>query len=174
MQMANESTIDILIRQLSSQDGQVREKARLALVHIGKEATLPLTILLSDKDQQTRWEAAKALVAISDPAAIPALIETLKDNIFEVRWLASEALVGIGLNSIKPVLETLREHSDNLFVREEAHHVFKYIQRDNPKANELSKSRTQGRVTSVGLDIMLKVNNIKQMMYFDIRDFSTY
>jgi HEAT repeat protein len=138
MQMANESTIDILIRQLSSQDGQVREKARLALVHIGKEATLPLTILLSDKDQQTRWEAAKALVAIADPVAIPALVNALEDKVFEVRWLASEALVGIGIDSIKPLLETLREHSDNLFVREEAHHVFKYIQRDNPKANELS------------------------------------
>jgi HEAT repeat protein len=136
--MANESAIDILIKQLGSQDGQVREKARLALVDIGKEATLPLTKLLSDKDQQTRWEAAKALGAISDHAAIPALIATLEDNIFEVRWLASEALVGIGIDAINPLLETLREHSDNLFVREEAHHVFKYIQRDNPKANELS------------------------------------
>ena len=136
--MINEILINTLIKQLSDKDGQVREKARLTLADIGKEATLPLTELLTAADRQTRWEAAKVLVAIADPATIPALIQTLKDNVFEVRWLASEALVGIGTDAIKPLLEKLRTGSDNLFVREEAHHIFKYIQRDNPKANELS------------------------------------
>jgi len=76
--MVNEISIDTLIKQLSDKDGLVREKARLTLVDIGKEATLALTKLLTDKDQQTRWEAAKALVAIADPVAIPALIKTLE------------------------------------------------------------------------------------------------
>ena len=137
--MVNESRIDTLIKQLSDKDGQVREKARLTLVDIGKEATLPLIKVLTARDQQTRWEAAKALVAISDPTAIPALIQTMEDTIFEVRWLASEALVGIGIDSIKPLLEKLRVCSDNLFMREEAHHVFKYVLRDHPKANELNE-----------------------------------
>jgi HEAT repeat protein len=136
--MVNKNSIDILIKQLSDKDGQMREKARLTLVDIGKEATLPLTTLLTAKDQQTRWEAAKTLGGISDPVAIPSLINALEDNIFEVRWLASEALVGIGAVSIKPLLEKLRIGSDNLFLREEAHHVFKYILRDNPKANDLN------------------------------------
>ena len=135
--MVNEITIGILIKQLSDKDGQVREKARLTLVDIGKEATLPLTALLTAKDQQTRWEAAKALVAIADPAAIPALIKTLEDDIFDIRWLASEALVAIGPDCIKPLLERLSASSDKLFLREEARHVLKYILRNNPKANEL-------------------------------------
>jgi HEAT repeat protein len=135
--MINEILINTLIKQLSDKDGQVREKARLTLADIGKEATLPLTKLLTDKDKQTRWEAGKALGAIADPAAIPALIKTLEDDIFDIRWLASEALVGIGTDSIKPLLETLSTDSDKLFLREEARHVFKYILRDNPKTNEL-------------------------------------
>jgi HEAT repeat protein len=136
--MVNEISIEILIKQLSDKDGQVREKARLTLVDIGKEATLALTKLLTDKDQQTRWEAAKALVAIADPIAIPALIKTLEDNIFDVRWLASEALVAIGPDCIKPLLERLSASSEKLFFREETRHVLKYILRDNPKANELN------------------------------------
>jgi HEAT repeat protein len=135
--MVNEIIIDTLIKQLSDKEGQVREKARLILVDTGKEATLPLTKLLTDKDKQTRWEAAKALEAIADPAAIPALIKTLEDNIFDIRWLAAEALVGIGPDCIKPLLEAVSTGAKNLFLREEARHVFKYILRDNPKANEL-------------------------------------
>jgi len=135
--MVNENRIDTLIKQLSDKDGQVREKARLTLVDIGKEATLPLTALLTAKDKQTRWEAAKALVSTADPVAIPALIKALEDDIFDIRWLASEALVAIGPDCIKPLLERLSASSEKLFFREEARHVFKYLLRDNPKANEL-------------------------------------
>ena len=135
--MVNANNIDVLIKQLSNKDGQIREKARLKLVDIGKEATLPLTKLLTDKDKQTRWEAGKALGAIADPAAIPALIKTLEDDIFDIRWLASEALVAIGPDCIRPLLEALSTGAKNLFLREEARHVLKYILRDNPKANEL-------------------------------------
>ena len=136
--MVNENRIDTLVKQLSDKDGQVREKARLTLVDIGKEATLPLTALLNAKDQQTRWEAAKALGAIADPAAIPALIKALEDNIFDIRWLASEALVGYWSGLYQAFTgKTEYARPDKLFFREEARHVFKYILRDNPKANEL-------------------------------------
>jgi HEAT repeat protein len=131
--------IDALIKQLSDKDGLVRGKARLTLVDIGKEATIPLTKILTVRDQQTRWEAAKALVTIADPAAVPALIKTLEDKVFDIRWLAAEALVAVGPDCIEPLLETLNKRSDELFLREEAHHVIKYIMRDNPKALELKE-----------------------------------
>ena len=129
--------IKALIPQLSDKNGDTREKARLALVGKGKEATVPLTEILTAQDQQTRWEAAKALGAIADPSSIPALIKTLEDNIFDIRWLAAQALIAIGTDSIEPLLEALSQSSDELFLREEAHHVIKYIFRDNPKAKEL-------------------------------------
>jgi len=48
---------------------------------------------MESKQQQVRWEAAKTLVIIADPLAIPALIKGLKDEIFDIRWLAAEALM---------------------------------------------------------------------------------
>jgi HEAT repeat protein len=135
--MENASKIEALVKQLSSKDGDARQKARLALVDIGQEATQPLTALLTDKDKQTRWEAAKVLGAINDPAAIPALIEALKDDVFDVRWLVSEALVHLGTAAVIPVLDMTIVSSDKLFLREEAHHVLKYIMRDNPKNKAL-------------------------------------
>jgi HEAT repeat protein len=132
-------SIDILIRQLSDKDGMVREKARLMLVSVGKEATLPLIKILTAKDQQTRWEAAKTLVSIADPLSIPALIQALQDNIFDIRWLAAEALIAIGHESVKPLLETLGASSEELFLREGAHHVLNHIIRDNTKTTELNE-----------------------------------
>jgi HEAT repeat protein len=135
----NMDTINTLIRQLSDKNGQVREKARLALVDIGKEATAPLTVLLTAKDQQTRWEAAKALGAIADPSAIPALIAALEDKVFDVRWLAGEALVKIGPECLAVLLKTLQERTKESFLLEGARHVIKYIIRDNPGAFELKE-----------------------------------
>ena len=132
-------SIDMLIRQLSDKDGQVREKARLILVSVGKEATFPLIKILTAKDQQTRWEAAKTLAAIADPLAVPALIKALEDDIFDIRWLAAEALITIGHESIKPLLEKLSPCCNELFLREGAHHVLKYIIRYNPKAVEVNE-----------------------------------
>jgi HEAT repeat protein len=131
--------IDALIKQLSDKDGRVREKARLALVAMEKEATVPLTGLLTAENQQTRWEAAKALVAITDPAAIPALIAALEDRVFDVRWLAGEALVAIGPESIPLLLKALQERTKESFLIEGARHVIKYILRDNSRALELKE-----------------------------------
>lgn len=136
--MASENQIDTLIKQLSNKDGQAREKARLTLVDIGKEATLPLTKILTAKDQQTRWEAAKTLVEIADPAAVPALIKTLEDEIFDIRWLAAEALIAIGPACIEPLLQALIGDIKAPFLHESAHHVIKYILNGNPKAFELN------------------------------------
>ena len=134
--MSNDE-IKALIAQLSDKNGDMREKARLALVGIGKEATPSLVETLTSKDQQSRWEAANALGALADPSSIPALIKALEDNVFDIRWLAAQALITIGTDSIAPLLEALSNSSDELFLREEAHHVIKYIFRDNPKAKEL-------------------------------------
>jgi HEAT repeat protein len=131
--------IEVLIKQLDDKNGQVREKARLALVDIGHEATKPLTELLTSKSKQKRWEAAKALVSIADPAAIPALINTLEDNVFDIRWLAGEALVAIGPICLPQLLEALQERIKESFLIEGARHVIKYIIRDRPNDRELKE-----------------------------------
>jgi HEAT repeat protein len=124
---------------LGSNDGFVREHARLNLIDLGKEAVPSLIQALASKQQQIRWEAAKALAKIADPKSISSLIKALQDEVFDVRWLAAEALIAIGSDSVKPLLVVLIDEPKELFLREGAHHVIKYIIDQNAKELELNK-----------------------------------
>jgi HEAT repeat protein len=130
--------INDLVNKLSNNDGFVREKARLALIDIGEEA-VPAIVKALASNQQVRWEAAKALVKIADPRSIAPLIKVLQDEVFDIRWLAAEALIAIGTDSIKPLLAALADESKELFLREGAHHVIKYIISQNPKKREMNE-----------------------------------
>jgi HEAT repeat protein len=120
---ADPTTISFLIRDLGSKDGLVRVRARKALVTIGSKAVAALKVPLTKKNASTRWEAAKALGQIGDAEATAALIRSLEDEMFEVRWLAAEGLIAIGRPTLIPLLRKLAEESDSLWLREGAHHV---------------------------------------------------
>ena len=131
--------ISDLVNKLGNSDGFVREQARLALIDIGEEAVPSLVKALASNRQQVRWEAAKALVKIADPRSIAPLIKALQDEVFDIRWLAAEALIAIGTDSIKPLLTALANEPKELFLREGAHHVIKYIISQNPKEREMNE-----------------------------------
>lgn len=116
-------TIKLLIAKLTGNNGRERERARWALVDIGRPAVGSLIELLSNPRKQVRWEAAKALAAIADPAAAEVLVKALEDKVFDVRWLAAEGLINIGRESLVPLLQALIERSDSPWLREGAHHV---------------------------------------------------
>jgi HEAT repeat protein len=120
---ADNGTISSLVSDLGSKDGFVRVRARQALVMIGKKAVAPLEDALSSKDAWKRWEAAKALGQIGDPEATNILINALEDDVFDVRWLASEALITIGRPALAPLMRRLSEKADSQWIREGAHHV---------------------------------------------------
>jgi len=124
-------TISALVGALGIPDGLIRVTARQVLVMIGKEAVAPLTQALTSKDNRQRWEAAKALGQIGDPGATDALITALEDDMFDVRWLASEALVAIGHKAIVPLLRALAKKSESLWLREGAHHFLHGIDMSN-------------------------------------------
>jgi hypothetical protein len=117
-------TISALVGALGIPDGLVRVTARQVLVMIGKVAVAPLTQALTSKDNRQRWEAAKALGQIGDPGSTDALITALEDDMFDVRWLASEALMAIGHKAIVPLLGALAKKPESLWLREGAHHFF--------------------------------------------------
>jgi hypothetical protein len=79
---------------------------------------------LKNKRYLMRWEAAKALGEIGDPEAAPALVNSLEDEEFDVRWLAGEGLIKMNINGLKPLLQTLELRGDSVLLREGAHHVF--------------------------------------------------
>lgn len=118
------SHIQALVKQLSAADPLARLSAGDALVEIGAPAVPALMAALDARDGQVRWGAARALGKIAEPASVEALVRTLEDQRHDVRWLAAQALITIGADSIRPLLEALA-HSpwDALILRQGAHHV---------------------------------------------------
>ena len=117
------STIENLVKALSSFNDLSRVEARKALVAIGKAAAPSLIEALKDTNKLRRWEAAKALGEIGDPNAAPALIKALEDEEFDVRWLAAKGLIEMNVRGLKPLFAALIERADSVFLREGAHHV---------------------------------------------------
>jgi HEAT repeat protein len=113
-----------LVRQLSNPDGFIRVQAREALTCIGKPALPELLKTLAAANLQLRWELIKVLEAISDPTTIPNLVEQLKYDHAGIRWAASNALIGMGRQSIPALLLALIHDFDSLWLRQSTHHIF--------------------------------------------------
>jgi HEAT repeat protein len=116
--------VDALIAQLSSNDGEERSRARADLVKLGKPAVAALLAMLADHANHTRrWEAAKALSEIADPVTAPALVATLEDSSFDIRWLAAEGLIALERAALPSLLQALKAHSESVWLRQGAHHI---------------------------------------------------
>ncbi len=116
--------IQQLLETLGSKNGMERKKAREKLVAKGKTTVDSLMGLLNHPKHICRWEALKTMEEIADPISIPLFIQALEDDESDVRWIAAEGLIKLGIQSIKPLLETLMKKSDSVFVLAGAHHVF--------------------------------------------------
>ncbi len=115
--------IDILIETLKSKDGITRQNARNSLVEIGKPALDALIKAFKIKEDPVHWEVAKALSQIGTAKAAQALVDALEDKDFSVRWIAAEGLIHVGFDGLIPLLKTLRDKSDSVWMREGCHHV---------------------------------------------------
>ncbi len=118
------SEIQQLIATFGNKNGLERKKAREKLVSMGRNTIDSLTELINHPKHIYRWEALKTMEAIRDPVAIPMFIQALEDDENDVRWIAAEGLIKLGLQSIKPLLQALIEKSDSIFILAGAHHVF--------------------------------------------------
>jgi HEAT repeat protein len=115
------------IVELSSKDGIKRQKARHALVEIGKEAINDLAELLTHSKDTVRWEAVKALSQIKDPLTASHLVNALGDESEGVRWVAAEGLVSLHKPGLMALLQVLSESKNTVFLRVGAHHVVKTL-----------------------------------------------
>jgi HEAT repeat protein len=112
-----------LIPALGSDDGTLRHRARESLTAMGKPAVRPLMEALQHPDERVRWEVAKALGEIHDKTAAAALVLTLEDESFGIRWLAAEGLVAFGRYTLPPLLRALVKRADSIWLREGALHI---------------------------------------------------
>jgi hypothetical protein len=122
-----DQTIEGLIMALSSDNGSARREARQSLLAIGSPAVRSLIEALKQKNDNVRREAVKALREIGDPEVPQALIKTLEDEEFDIRWLAAEGVIGLGVSGLKPLLQALIDHGDSPLLLEGAHHVMHYM-----------------------------------------------
>jgi HEAT repeat protein len=126
--------VDTLVVQLSDAKGLVRQRARLALVDIGKPAVPALIGALNGAHAHARWEAAKALTEVQDARAVPALVGALEDKEFGVRWLAAQALSALGAPALEPLLQQLVKKPGSIWLRDGARHVLKALAADGFEA----------------------------------------
>jgi HEAT repeat protein len=127
--MKTNAEVEKLIKQLQGKNGSERQRARDELVKIGKPAVPLLVDLLSNRKEHMRWEACKALGSINDPAASDPLVDALRDDSMEIRWLAGEALIALEEKAVIPLLRALEEHFDSVFLLEGTHHVLHALER---------------------------------------------
>jgi HEAT repeat protein len=127
--MNSSPKIETLVGQLHSKKWVERQRARIALEKIGRQAAPRLIELLSSRNKRVRWEACKALGRIKEPAAAASLVSALTDDSMEVRWLAAEGLIALGEKALVPLLQALEVDFDSAFLRQGAHHVLHALER---------------------------------------------
>jgi HEAT repeat protein len=109
-------------------------KARRDLVRKG-EAILPVMNRLMKSDHKIiRKEAVKVAELIGHKSSVPVMIDMLEDSENEIRWIAAEALIRIGRDSIRPLLEAMIARSNFFYLSQGAHHVLsELITEDDPE-----------------------------------------
>ena len=122
-----DQTIEGLMMGLSCDNDSARRDARQAFVIIGSPAVRSLIEALKQKNDNVRREAVKALSEIGGAEVAPALIKSLEDEEFDIRWLAAEGVIGLGVSGLKPLLQALIDHGDSPLLLEGAHHVTHYM-----------------------------------------------
>lgn len=116
-----------LVNLLNSEDEKVRTKARKSLAVIGKQAVLPLSLVLENSEiYKARWEAAKALSEIRDIKSIPVLVKALEDPESDVAWLAAKALKKFKKAAWPELFRVLKKRgAESVLLRKGAHHILR-------------------------------------------------
>ncbi len=128
--------IGLLISNLSSGSGSMRERSRWKLVEIGGPAVEPLMRRIPGACSSELWEIMKTLSDIAAPESIPVLIDKLTFDVSEIRWLAAKGLIHIGEQAVVPLLQKVElEGGESKFIREGAHHVLGAVEEPVLKAD---------------------------------------
>lgn len=114
-----------LVKQLKSDDKEVRRAAAKALQEGGAESKAAVPALvkaLNDRDTFVRRFAAQALGAIGPEAqrAVPALTLKLNDSHKEVQEAAARALGRLGPSGIETLVVILQDDSKDVALRRQA------------------------------------------------------
>lgn len=159
--------IQKLLKTLVSDDGMERKKAREKLVEKGENVIDYLIELLYHPKHIYRWEALKTMEEIGDPLSIPMFIEALEDDESDIRWIAAEGLIKLGLQSVTPLLKIVIEKLDSIFILSGAHHVLYDLKKNNKLPEDfpvdkllpvLKHPESKHRIKLIAFELMDNIN----------------
>jgi HEAT repeat protein len=125
--------VKIINESLDTNDYTKKLSARETLVKMGKTIIPQMHKLLDSENDLLRMEAAKIVEQIADRRSIPFLLRLLDDTIFDIRWIAAEALIKIGRQSICPLLKSIRDGKSSYIFHRGAHHILLALVSENEK-----------------------------------------
>jgi len=128
-----------LIARLGDENGFVRQRARLMLVHLGRPSIPYLNDALSSPNVHIRWEAVKALGEFRGEDVAYTISLMLMDDDVGVRWVAAESLIQQDRACLRPLLEVFTKNFDSPWLREGFHHIL-HVFKDR---NELHKEEIE-------------------------------
>jgi HEAT repeat protein len=126
---ADKDTVDSLVKDLRDENAINRDRVRKLLAAVDKKAVPALLRGLKSKDHIIKEESVKVLKLIKDPETVDALIAALEDDLFDVRWLAGEALISFGDRALEPMFYNLIKRPESRAIREGIHRVLHGIYR---------------------------------------------
>ncbi len=112
--------MDALFKALKdeTEDHAIRWGACSALGHIGEPAVGVLLLALNDEDQFMRECAAEALGEIGNVDVLSFVLESIRDEVREVRWEIITALGQIGdPQSVQSLIQVLLNQNEDCFIR---------------------------------------------------------
>lgn len=74
-------------------------------------------------NQRIMNEINQIINFMSDKNSIPALINLLDDNEYDVRWIAAESLINIGRKTVIPLLKSIKDGRSEYTPGRGAYHV---------------------------------------------------
>lgn len=107
-------SVEPLIGALKDKDGNVRQRAAIALGNIGQPAVDSLVGLLKDPAPEMRRMAAEQLGKIRDPEALEPLLAALRDPDPDVQWWAAWALGTLGAPAEEALKKLIRDPDLNV------------------------------------------------------------
>ena len=103
------AAVEPLLGALRDPDGNVRQRAAIAIGNIGQPAVGSLVGLLKDPDPEIRRMAAEELGKIGAPEAVEPLLATLRDADQDVSWWSAWALGRMGAPAERALQQLLQD-----------------------------------------------------------------
>jgi HEAT repeat protein len=128
-----DNLVKLINESLDTDDYSKKLSARETLVKMGKTIIPQMHKLLDSGNDSLRMEAAKIVELIADRRSIPFLLRLLEDTIFDIRWIAAEALIKMGRQSICPLLKSIRDGKNSFIFHRGAHHILTGLVSENEK-----------------------------------------